>query len=339
VLIIVLVMVGLGIATTVKRVLSELPPVTQEQLAQLIKEMAEIQLPETPAKVEEQMKLTAEQIKKLVEDLKTLDLTQAHRDVKFIDLEALRLKIERAKYDRDKEKKELDELFAEVDRLKKQLDDTPEFKPLPSKFVRIPNPRPVPEGAIRENFLIAKGRVIYLNDRAFKDLIVSELEKNKRSLLAPDSTSSKPVYSVAKVLGHFVRNRVGDRTLHATLVPVKEKDFLNVNLVPEPMAGEADQQIRDPASVFQRALRKFKSDKNSVVWFYVFNDSVDTYILARELADQLGVPVGWQLYAKDYFEFRLPDIKVDTKLPPPAPNGTLPPVKKDEIVPPKEQLD
>jgi len=344
VLIIVLVMVGLGIATTVKRVLSELPPVTQEQLAQLIKEMAQPKTPETPESVQKKTDDALAQINKLTAELKTIDLSDVNQSVKFMDLGEIRTKIERAKYDRDKEKKKLDELFAELDKLKKALDDIPVAKPPPPKYVRIPNPRPVPQGAVRENFLVAKGRVIYLNDRSFLEIIQKEVVKARDDLLAPNHpkiTSTTPPasikYSKDKMLAYFERARVGDRTLQAKLVALPTAPVFNLNLVPQEGAGENDGDLRNPASFFQRFMRKLKTEPNKIVWFYVFKDSVETYLTAREVADSIGVPVGWQIYAQDSYAVRLPNTTYEPFTPPkPAPGAPAPP---PEIVAPKEQLD
>lgn len=342
VLLIVLVMVGLGIATTVKRVLSELPPVTQEELAKLIQDMAIPKVPETPEQVEKKINDALAQIKKLAEELKTIDLSDEQQKVKFMDLNEIRKKIERAKYDRDGEKKELDKLFAELDRLKKLLDDTPVFKPPPPKYVRIPNPRPVPQGAVRENFLIAKGRVLYLNDRSYLDIVQKEIVKNRDALLSPNHpkvTSTTPAakitYSKEKLMAYFDRARIGDRSLQAKLVPVANAPVMNLNLIPQEGAGETSQDLRNPASFFQRYMRKLKTEPNKIVWLYVVKDSVETYLTAREVADAIGVPVGWQIYGQDFFVTRLPGVTISPFTPPPA-NA---PVQRVDIAAPKEQLD
>jgi hypothetical protein len=237
----------------------------------------------------------------------------------------------------------MDKLFAEVDRLKKLLDDTPVFQPPPPKYVRIPNPRPVPEGATRDSFLISKGRVIYLNDRAFLDVVQREMLKYRDALLAdnhPKITSATPPasikYSKDKMLAWAERARIGDRTLQVKLAALPTAPVFNLSLTPVEGAGEIEQDLRNPASFFQRAMRKFKSEPNKVVWFYVAKDSVETYLIAREVADSIGVPVGWQLYAQDAYTVRLPGVTYAPFTPPPPPKT---PAVASEIATPKEQLD
>lgn len=342
VLMIIFIMMALNIARTVNRILSELPPVTIEELADLKHKLEQLPPPpDTEENIKKKTELTEETAKKLTEELKTIDLSAVQQGVKFMDLDEIRQKIERAKYDRDKEKAELDKLFAEVDRLKKLLDTTPEYKPPPPAYVRIPNPRPIPAGAVREAFLLANGRVIYLNDRAFMDVVQRELLKNRDALLAdnhPKVNSSTPPasirYSKDKVLAWAERARIGDRTLQVKLAALPTAPAFNVQLTPMEGAGESEQELRNPASFFQRALRKFKGEPNKVVWFYVFKDSVPTYLAAREIADSIGVPVGWQITGQEFFSMRLPNVAYAPFTAPPAPTTPA-----SEIAAPKEQLD
>ena len=344
VLVIVLVMVGLSITSTVKQILSELPPVTVEQLQELLEKLKEKPKdPEKPEDVKKKIEVAEQKIKKAVDELKTIDLTNVQQNVKFMDLDELRKKLEGSKKERDVRKDELDKLFAELDRLKQMLADIPTYKPPPPKYVRIPNPRPVPQGAVRENFLIAKGRVIYLNDHAFLDLVTKEFEKNRNTLIGPGHpkiTSATPPASIKynrdKVLAYFDRARIGDRSLQAKVVPIPNSPAVNMSLTPSPTAGESEQEMRNQASVFQRALRKFKGEPNKIVWFYVFKDSVETYLAAREIADAAGVPVGWQIYGQDFYTVRVPNVAIEPFTPAPTPTT---PAVKSEIVPPKEQLD
>lgn len=343
VLVIVLVMVGLSITSTVKKILSELPPVTVEELQDLLAKMKEPKTPQKPEDVQKKIDESQKKIKVVSDELKTIDLTAEKQNVKFMDLGDLRSKIDASKKERDAKKADLDKLFAELDRLKKALDDIPVYKPPPPKYVRIPNPRPLPANAVRENFLIAKGRVIYLNDHAFMDLISKEFEKNRTTLVGQDHpkiTSSTPATSIKynrdKVIAYFDRARIGDRTMQAKVAPIPNSPAVNMTLTPAPNAGESEQDIRNPASIFQRAMRKFKSEPGKVVWFYVFEDSVETYLAAREIADAAGVPVSWQIYSQEFYSARVPNVAVEPFTAPPPP--TTPPVKS-EITKPKDQLD
>lgn len=337
VLMIVFVLVALNVASTVEKILSELPPVTELQLEELKKKLEALPPPiKKPEDVKKEIDITKELAAKAAEELKSIDLTAVQNKVKFMDLDEIRKKLEKATKDRDAAKAGLEKLFAEIDRLKKALDDTPVYTPPPPQYVRIPNPRPMPENAIREQFLLAKGRVIYLNEPQFLSAITGEFEKNKKTFLKPGAPADKPVYVPAKVLEHFGRARIGDRSLAASVeqtAPTSAALFMK--LTPAPTAGESLAEIKNPASFFQRAVRKIKTEPNKVISFNVFNDSVEAYVEARAIADAVGVPVIWQISSIDYHRARLPGIVLDVP-PPPPPNPNAP---KSEIKAPKEQID
>src|SRR6476620_3499553 len=92
VLIIVLVMIGISLASSVRKVLSELPPVTVEQLQEVLKKVVDATPKEDPKKLAEEKKKLEEQIKKAAEDLKTLDLSSQKQNVKLMDLDEVRKK-------------------------------------------------------------------------------------------------------------------------------------------------------------------------------------------------------------------------------------------------------
>ena len=337
VLMIVFIMVALNIAQTVNKVLSDLPPVTQAQVDELKKKLDALPPPvRKPEDVKKEIDVTKDLVAKLHEQVKTIDLSSMQNKVKFMDLDEIQAKLAKATKDRDAAKAALDKLFAEVDRLKKALDDTPVYQPPPPKYVRIPNPRPMPENAVKEQFMIVKGRVIYLNEPQFLSAVMAEFEKNKKSFLKPGAPADKPVYLPAKVLEHFSRARIGDRTLAATVeqaAPTSPALFMK--LTPLPGAGEDVQQVNNPASFFQRAMRKFKTEQGKVVSLNVFSDSVEAYLEARKVADAIGVPVIWQVSPLDYARTRMPGIVLDV---PPVKPGTPPP-KPAEIKAPTEQID
>src|SRR5689334_6905613 len=85
VLIIVLVMIGVSLANSVKKVFSELPDVTVAQLEQLLKKIADNTPKEDPKKIDEEIKKLEQQIKKDAEELKTMDLSAEKQSVKLMD--------------------------------------------------------------------------------------------------------------------------------------------------------------------------------------------------------------------------------------------------------------
>ena len=182
VLIIVLVMVGLSVASAVKKVLSDLPPVTKEELQQIQEQVK--QLPEKidPVKVEEQQKQSEAQLKRAIEDLKTVDTADLQSKMKFMDLDAFQKQLDQRRKDREASKVETDKMLAELERLKALLDKTPVYQPPPPTYVRLPNPRAYPEKPNETRVLVAKQGVLFFNQAKFLQPILEGMDKVKSQL-------------------------------------------------------------------------------------------------------------------------------------------------------------
>ena len=357
VLIIVLVMVGIGLANSVRKVLSDLPPVTVEEHATLQKEVEDATPKHDPQQVAEEIAKLEVDAKKSADQLATMDVTKDQQNIKVIDLDALTKQLAEKKKERAEKKAATDALLAQLAKLKAQLDTTPVYQPPPAVVVKLPNPRPLPEKAVIQRFLIAGGRIIYTNDEDFSRLIEQELHKNEATLTqiretvkGPDgkpvmvadkfgrpTPQRKIVYDAKKVADYFARVRLGTRELKVEVTPTPATPLIPLKLTPTPEAGETIAQAKALVSNYQTLLRKFKADSRTVVWFHVFHDSIETYLAARDLADQLAVPAGWELYGANFYTRYLPpEFLVDYTPPPAAPAPATPAVV---IAPPKTTLD
>lgn len=352
VLIIVLVMIGISLASSVRKVLSELPPVTVEQLQALLKNVIESTPSDDPKKLEEELKKEEAKLKKNSDDLKSMDLSTSKQELKMMDLDDLTKQIEERKKIRDAKEADVEKLLTEVDRLKALLDTTPVYAPPPATVVKLPNPRPMPEKAVLRRFLVANGRVLFLNDEEFMKMVVTEIEKNQKQLINSEVPvkdkdgnvvmvtergkqvpKTKILLDQKKIAAHFEKLRIATREIKLDLVVSPNSYRIPMKLTPLPEAGETVEQIKNPASVFQRALRKFKTEPDSVVWFLVFKDSLETYLAARDIADLTGVPAGWEIYGNNFFQRSVMPFEVDYTPPPPPPAGTV------RIAAPKTTLD
>lgn len=159
VLMIVLIMVSLNIAVSVNKILSELPPVTLEELERLKMKIVDNTPKQDPMKVEEESKKLEQDLQKIVEELKTLDLSAQKQDIKFMDLDEARKKLDDAKKQRDLKKTDIEKLLAELDKVKALLDTTPVYVPPAATVVKLPNPRPFPENPKVADYFVAEGRV------------------------------------------------------------------------------------------------------------------------------------------------------------------------------------
>jgi hypothetical protein len=354
VLIIVLVMVGIGLARSVNKVLSELPPVTVEEHAKLKREVEETKPKNDPVKVDQENAKLEQDLKKSTETLKTLDVTTEKQQVKLIDVDDLQKQLEAKKKERDSRKTSVEKMLAEVDQLKARLDTTPIYRPPPSVVVKLPNPRPMPEKAEIHRFLVAGGKILYIDEEAFLGLAEQELKRGEASMtvsrdlvkgpdgktvMVKDKTGrlvpqKKIIYDPKKITDHFTRLRFGSREIKVEVAPSPNSPRIPVKMIPAPNSGETIEQARTLISVYQTALKKLKINPKAVIWFHVFKDSIETYLQARDIADQLGMPVGWELYGSNFFVRNLPnEFEVAHTPRPPGPVPTV------SIAPPKTTLD
>ncbi|MEN3941464.1 hypothetical protein WJU23_09245 [Prosthecobacter sp. SYSU 5D2] len=494
VLMIVLVMMALNTAQMVQKILSDLPPVTEEQHQEMVAQVKALPPPPADPKKIEEDKLKAEQdMKKAVEQLKTVDTSQVASQMKFMDLDSFRKKLEDAKVLREKEKAEMDKLLTEVERLKALLDETPVYEPPPPTYVRLPNPRAYPEEANETRIMVANKGVIVLNEAtfikpildgldkvksqivykekdvkidpflpmltevfgtapeaqkawpeigplagsfqmdqvamAYKELAAAGLQPNtsvltslgdiaitirstlpavasavvaatkgdlaKWTALDPSRDPTKPTikatmsggkitfgYGSAKpeevkldaksVLSYFVKDLAGLDSIKNksrskviydafairaileraasnpllsgsyTITPTIRPGSTTVVLAMTPKAGggETVEQIRVDVSNYQRVMRQIASDPKGVAVFQVMNDAYSTYLEARKITDDIGVPATWEFLSKLDLNINVTGYEVQRyALPPgnrPRKPGDPEPVR---IAAPKRQLD
>lgn len=181
VLIIVLVMVGISLASSVHKILSDLPPVTVEVYQKLKDLLASTPKPDVK-KIDEDLKKAEQALATAVENLKTLDLSQESQKVKFVDLASLRSQLEEKKKERDTKKTENDRLQEELAKAQARLDQTPKYVPPAATVIRLPNPRPYPAKPNETRVMVARQGAVYFNQAEFLSPIVEGLEKTKSQL-------------------------------------------------------------------------------------------------------------------------------------------------------------
>ncbi|HYF35902.1 MAG TPA: hypothetical protein VD994_11470, partial [Prosthecobacter sp.] len=113
---------------------------------------------------------------------------------------------------------------------------------------------------------------------------------------------------------------------------------VQIALVPKAGGGETVEQIRAEGSNYQRQLRQVKGNPSGVAIFQVMSDAFATYLEARKIADEIGVPATWEFLPKLDITMTVPGYEVQRFIPapPPTPPGTAPGVR---IAPPKRTLD
>lgn len=183
VLMIVLIMMALNTARMVQKILSDLPPVTEEQHQEMQKKLEELPPPPMdPEELEKKKKEADELLVKVTEQLKTIDTSSIQAKMKFMDLDAFRQQLIEKRKERDLVREEADKLLEEIEKLKALLDETPKYEPPPPTYVRLPNPRAYPQNAQETRVLVAKEGTLFLNTQEFMAPIMEGLEKVRSQL-------------------------------------------------------------------------------------------------------------------------------------------------------------
>ncbi len=347
VLIIVLVMIGIGLAKTVKKILSELPDVTVEEHAKLKEELKQFESKKDPQEVAAQTQKLQEELQKILESLKELEKEKEKNPNIMVDLQKLLQELQIAQKERDERKLTVDGLLSAIDKLKAQIDSTPEVKAPPPVVVKLPNTRPMPEKAEIHPVLIADGRISFIQMDGYYDLVEKTIKEGspdfvlrRETLKGADgkpltrkeksgamSVVKKTVCDSTRLAKYFSAPQFENRDVKIEVAQVPNSATIQLKVNPKDTGGETIDRAAQMRSAFRTQLETLKNDPNSVVRFQVLKDSIPTYLLAREIADKIGVPVTWDLIDKvpNYSKNLPADYVVEYTPPPPDPNAPKPP--------------
>ena len=372
VLIIVLVMIGIGLAKSVQKVLSDLPLVSFEEHKILKDEMGQYDAKRDPAEVELEIAKLQGDLKKVEDEVHALEGEKSKNPNAMVDLDKLTKELEAKHKERDQHKVAVQKMLEDIEKLKIQLDNTPRYQPPPPTTIRLPNPRPLPANATIHRFFISDGKLSYLNSDSLLRLVEEKLKDDARAkemgvlkrenLKGPDGkplTKKGPngatiiqrhsTFDPARLSAYFDdlfnRRKPGSKdpnrdVLVKVVASSPNQPAIRMELTPRPEAGVLPEQQRNTASPFRSFLRAVAKDPQSVVWFHVSRDSIAAYHMARDIADVEKVPVGWDIMDKPLYTQNLPgDYMVpftEAPPPPPLPPGTPAPTR---IAAPKTTLD
>lgn len=146
-----------------------------------------------------------------------------------------------------------------------------------AKTVRLPDPRPAPRGTVPAVFFARYGYVFWADLENLKARLIDELLRNPRSSNFPD---------------------IGTRALRWQPLPAL-RGRPGARLVWRQRAnGDSAETVGEQNSAFRKALGQLHP-KQHVVQFYVWPDSYDAYLRAREIAEGYGFHAGWEAYELD----------------------------------------
>ncbi|MFM8413569.1 MAG: hypothetical protein ACKOCX_02485 [Planctomycetota bacterium] len=210
------------------------------------------------------------------------------------------------------ETKALEERLAEM---RRELENLPVRTAPPSKEVRLPDPRPAPQGAKELRVLCREGKVWVVDIAAIQEKAVKRADFVVRTKkLDPDKDNW--ILDGQKFLGEFnaLSTREGGFKLS-----LKMANKQAMHIVLERGGGEtADEAIRGTGD-FARALRQV-NPASHFVRFFVWPDAFEEYLKVREFTNERGFAAGWEPVASpDEHVLGMPKYLIGQKPPPPPP--------------------
>ncbi len=335
ILVILLTVTQLGVGEAVERIKDALPEITDEDmdrskkqvedldsLLKLEKEqlqtVKELTQQKKPVNIEEQ-KALAEKLKKELEKLKAIQ----------INIEELKKQIT----ERDKAVKSIEKTIdakeTELADIKAKLAKTPDPGPTPNaKIVNLPNPRDAPSGAKPIEYVCHGGRILRVDIPQLQALALAAIAKSRFV------TAQEQAVDCDKLVKLFENRNVGNRDWRIKLKPVGGVPYLVLN--PRKDRGDTSERLRKPSALFRKTIQKVNPNL-FYLNFRVWSDSYDTYLVARQYADQRGVLAGWSALDANS-EFRVPlggNLKLTCEGYTPPPAGPKP--EPPNLPPPTER--
>ena len=350
VLTIVLVMIGISLAKAVRKVLADLPAASTEQTqsahAQLdqataARDAARNQLAVIRRDPHSDAKLNAE----LLAELASLELAVTDKTLPLIDLDSLRAEQATREAELKAKTAEATGLAAERKRLSELLEKTPLVKPPARRVVRMPETRDIPASADIYYAYVIGSQIHLLDPITAKTLVMGEFHREALhfilQIIKMKRAKERVIYDQAKVVGHFAKLNLTVRGQKITVPANPTSTQLALHIEIDPAHGGVT--IGDPLapnSEWQHLCERVRSLPRSVLIFRVRPDAFATYLRAREVADALRLPCGWEIEGGTGFDVALSEFEVNRlQAPPPPPQAPNTPQRPPEPPPPKRRLD
>jgi hypothetical protein len=335
ILIVILILMQVGVGQSLKKILSDLPQVSEEELARM-KEEAEEQrrrhelLQDTIDKQRMRTDTERKELARLNPELTTLETAAERSPVAILDMASIKGKNLDNARELDSLRRQMAELLAEQAKLKAALDTTPAVAPPPDKIVRIPNSRPLADSSKMEHYLVTNGYIYGYDPEGAKKLLLQEFRNagfrlEKEKIKQPDGTT-QIIYDQDKVVKFFEQRHLMLGGMEIRVPYNQTGTRLTMELVPSPTSGQTVSNATQFTSKFQNDLRRMKAG-NVIAWFNVTRGAFDTYLQAREVCESIGTAAGWELVTNAVYTEPLTEFDVNRMIepPPPPPPRTPPP--------------
>lgn len=351
ILMIILILVQINAGEALRKIISELPEISQEEFEQLQEEAEtlEDQHEEQEQQIiqaREQAERDSDELEELIPQLAAVETAIEESDVPALGLDELLKRIEEKEKQVSERREKMNEMMAEEQRLRALLEETPAVDPPAPKAVRLPDSRPIPDNAVLQRYVVYDGRVYHFDAEAAMERLLSDFRNARTRLekerVRQDDGSRRVIYDQERVVQHFEMRNLSLRDVDIQVPYNKRGTRLRMELHPREGGGTSVEQAGDLLSPFRSEIRNYHGT-NNVVWFMVLPDQFAEYLQLRELADELGVPVGWEVVNRPIYREWIREFEVhQMEEPPPPPDPTPTPADEPEridIPRPQQQLD
>jgi TolA-binding protein len=355
VLVIVLVMMAISLANAVKKVMSDMPPATQEQVEQTQQSIEELQ-----KKIQQEndqltklqsFKNQSAKIAALNQMVMKLKKEAQEQGKQLVDLDPLTNAVARLDGELEGTKKEVAGEEAKIAELKLQIAALPDPQPQPGKEVRLPAAKPLSKTAPVERFIVSSAGIYYINPEELKANFLKEMDSQGARNISKKSVKVgnlyKTQYSHKEMIDYFEKRPLTWNNFEKVQVLLdKPRQNPAISGTLKPTAMEPFPQALTFSSVYQKQLRKIHEKPDSVIIFKVLEDGYENYLAARDLSDKAGISAGWEFGSDLNLAMDVPEVMMDpiidpnpTPTPKPTPTPTPNPNATPYIPPPSLKLD
>lgn len=185
---------------------------------------------------------------------------------------------------------EVDDARARLARIEVEVEEARSGALARDRVVRLPDPRPPPDGAREALFFVRYGRLVPVD----REALFRSLERGWRAAVGAEPWELEvPAQDVPRVVEHFEREVVGWGPFRWR-VDRRSATALEARLTwARRDAGEAPAELELPRSAFRRRLERLDPEQR-YLRFYVWGGSFEAYLEARRLAEEAGFAVGWR---------------------------------------------
>lgn len=340
VLILILILLQVDVGQTVDRILGNLKPATEKEIATATDDLAKARRDlDRQRKALDAPPPAPEQIAKVRADLSLLDKDASAKQAKLLEHGKLVALYNKTKAEADAELAKTNKLLEEIRKLTALLDQTPVPKAPSATVVRIPDSRDIPEDA-NIYYCVIRDDTAHLVDLVTaKAEVMRDFERRQREffreLIKVKGKTDRRIYDQEKVVKYFATRNLNVRNQRVTVPYNRPWTRLNVRIDIDPKKGDATKaDIETPKGRFHAICNKVASYPKRVLIFKVHPNSFAAYLKAREIADQYRIPCGWEIDANTAFSLPL-DFEVNRLEEPPKPQPGAQPPKPA----PKRKLD